>query len=308
MDDLSDKQDLFILFFFYQMLLIDEQNQFGSIWDEFEQGIIFKNRFFSDSPVVHEIERFAESSTKNYNAGELFFRARVYKEDPMDRFSAYYVKKYGGTKAQFEEQFRKMSPMEMQTLVYSTFGLDMPDDSSEFLKELLDVRDERMKHVRFKGYNAKESTAPPAEKTTEGRVNPAYIRYLYVCEDEETTKYEISPNLSDLVSIATFRLKRDAKVFDLTAKLTLEEWEPKLLHLIQIMFSKPNKSNPEKYKATQFIAEKIKNMGFDGIRYNSSLHNGGINVAFFHPDICKAISSKIVSISDINISSLDYPL
>lgn len=41
--------------------------------------------------------------------------------------------------------------------------------------------------------------------------------------------------------------------------------------------------------------------GFDGLRFNSSLNTGGINVVLFNPDVCKAISSDLVEIKGIHI-------
>lgn len=308
-EEISSETWMMILFLFAQSQEIEEQKQYGPLWDTFEEGITFKNRFFSDSPVVQEIEKAAEKSTKEYPTGSLFYRARVFHGDPANKFSEYYVKENGGTKKQFEEQLSRLSSMETQLFGLAPLGIDIPNDSSEFLQKLLTTQRKWIKHVRYRGYNAKDSSAPPADKVPDGRVNPAHVRYLYLCEDEETTKYEILPNLNDLVSIAKFKLQKDVKVFDFAAPVSIEQFGiPTLFHLIQSMFSKPNKSNPEKYIATQYLAEKIKNMGFDGIRFASSLHQEGINVVLFDPDLCSAISSKLVSISDIKISSVDYLL
>ena len=306
-EEISSETWMWILFLFAQSQEIEEQKQYGPLWDKFEEELISKNRFFSDSPVVQEIENTAEKAIKEYPAGSLFYRARIFRGAPSDKFSDYYVKENGGTKKQFEEQLSGLSSMETQWLGLAPLGVALPDDSSEFLQKILATRKKWLKYVRYKGFNAKDSSAPPADKVSEGRVNPAHIRYLYLCEDAETTVYEIAPNLNDLVSIAKFRLKKDIKVFDFALPVSFEQFgTTTLFHLIQSMFSKPNKSNPEKYIATQYLAEKIKNMGFDGIRFCSSLHQGGINVVLFDPEICSVLSSKLVSVSEIKISSVDY--
>ena len=67
------------------------------------------------------------------------------------------------------------------------------------------------------------------------------------------------------------------------------------------MFSRPFNGDPAKYIATQFLAEEIKNMGFDGLRFNSSLNTGGINVVLFDPDVCRAISSELIEVKGIHI-------
>ena len=49
------------------------------------------------------------------------------------------------------------------------------------------------------------------------------------------------------------------------------------------------------------MSEEIKNMGFDGLRFRSSLHSGGINIVLFSSDFCKALSSNIVQVNNIEL-------
>ena len=107
MEEISSETWIWILFLFAQSQKIEEQKQYGPLWDKFEEELISKNRFFSDSPVVQEIEKSAERSTTEYPAGSLFYRARIFRGDPSDKFSEYYVKENGGNKKQFEEQLNK---------------------------------------------------------------------------------------------------------------------------------------------------------------------------------------------------------
>lgn len=167
------------------------------------------------------------------------------------------------------------------------------------------------KSVKFKGYGSHDSTVLEPNKVTNGRVTPDHIRYLYVCENENTPVYEVRPVISDQVSVAWFRLNREVKMYDLTSPKqsfedrsfkSVEEYESsKLLSAIGDMFSRPFNGDPVKYIATQFLAEEIKNMGFDGLRFNSSLNTGGINVVLFDPDVCKAVSYELVEIKEIYI-------
>ena len=163
------------------------------------------------------------------------------------------------------------------------------------------------KNVRFKGYNGKDSTAPPAKKTISGRANPVIIRYLYLCEDKETPIYEMRPIIGQKLSIAKFKLNRDVKIYDLThnseISVSSESDDTSLFQSIGVMFSVPNDGQEAEYIPTQFLAEQIKRMGFDGLRFNSSLHSGGINVVLFNPDDCTAVSSDLVEVSDIKVTS-----
>ena len=61
-EEISSETWMMILFLFAQSQEIEEQKQYGPLWDTFEEGITFKNRFFSDSPVIQEIEKAAEKS------------------------------------------------------------------------------------------------------------------------------------------------------------------------------------------------------------------------------------------------------
>ncbi len=47
-------------------------------------------------------------------------------------------------------------------------------------------------------------------------------------------------------------------------------------------------------------------MGFDGLRFNSSLYESGINLVLFNPEDCKAVSSDLVEVKSIKIGT-DIP-
>ena len=57
------------------------------------------------------------------------------------------------------------------------------------------------------------------------------------------------------------------------------------------------------YIPSQIIAEYLKNLGYDGIRYNSSLHFGGVNLTIFNYEKCEAISSQDFRIEDIKLTA-----
>jgi hypothetical protein len=53
------------------------------------------------------------------------------------------------------------------------------------------------------------------------------------------------------------------------------------------------------YLPTQYLAEYIKKSGFDGIKYDSSLSEGGINVALFDQTKAEAISSRVYQVQSV---------
>ena len=65
---------------------------------------------------------------------------------------------------------------------------------------------------------------------------------------------------------------------------------------IRQRFSEPNTGDAFRYLPTQYLSELIKQMGFDGLRFRSSLKNGGINVVLFDDIKCKAVCSDMIKV------------
>ena len=97
----------------------------------------------------------------------------------------------------------------------------------------------------------------------------------------------------------------DLRVFDIENDKVVEL--PRLYNTTGAMFSRPYNGDASKYLPTQYIAEEIKNMGFDGLRFRSSLNKNGFNVVLFNPDDCVAVSSDLVEVKGIDLK-LDEPM
>ena len=69
---------------------------------------------------------------------------------------------------------------------------------------------------------------------------------------------------------------------------------------IQSAFSSPT-NNPDDYIPTQIIAEYFRHLGYDGIRYSSSLHRSGYNLTIFDTSKCEAIFSTDLRLENIKI-------
>lgn len=159
---------------------------------------------------------------------------------------------------------------------------------------------------RFKGYTASDSGAPPAENAQAGRLNPEKIRYLYLAENPETAVYEVRPTIGQHVSVATFKTTENIKIYDLVSEIKPKEdnsvnHDVLLFGEIQRRFSEPNAGDAYKYLPTQYLGEIIKQMGFDGLKFKRSLKNGGVNIVLFDDNKCKAISSDMIQVSDIEL-------
>ena len=72
-----------------------------------------------------------------------------------------------------------------------------------------------------------------------------------------------------------------------------------LLYLINQAFQIIYLGDVRQYIPAQYIAEFVKSEGFDGIVYNSSMHNLGINYAFFNVADFEDNNSKIYELDSI---------
>ena len=55
-------------------------------WNEFTHNLIYKDRFSSSHKVVDVIKSFAEKCTVEIKKGQVFYRARIYRQDPLGRW------------------------------------------------------------------------------------------------------------------------------------------------------------------------------------------------------------------------------
>lgn len=137
---------------------------------------------------------------------------------------------------------------------------------------------------------------PIKGKSTEGRANPRGITYLYLANNKDTACAEVRPWKGAVISLAILKVKRELKLVDCTKDIKekkgftiyFKEPEPEVREKcvwadINKAFSMPvNPHDPEtEYVPTQIIAEVFRKEGFDGIAYQSSLVEKGLNVVLF---------------------------
>lgn len=166
----------------------------------------------------------------------------------------------------------------------------------------------------------KEMGCPPKARATAGRANPLGIPYLYLCNEIETTYYEVRAVYLDRISIGRFRTLRDLNIVDFSNKINLfyaysgAESNEDLQEIVKrkILFDKisTDLSKPLRrfdteieYVPTQLICEYCKQNGADGIRFNSSLHQGGTNVVLFNSIDAKCTRVLTHEIKNVKIES-----
>jgi hypothetical protein len=157
---------------------------------------------------------------------------------------------------------------------------------------------------------------PDKLRASNGRANPRGIPYLYTASDERTAIAEVRPHKGDIVSVATFELKKSLKFADLRhPKMTISPFEieeddlrrlyqvmPLLIHLGEELARPvlPREADLE-YLASQYLCEFVKDVGFDGVIYKSSLEDGD-NYAIFHEELIKCLEVSHYRITDIKLN------
>lgn len=290
-------------------MLMDDIKQRNSQWKSFEEDLIYKNRFSVKHTIIDEIYECQESAVTVLKKDTVLYRARVFEKSNFNKLVKYYLQENGYGKAEIEKMLKEWSDEEKILSLIPEIYSDYDYDETP---ELVKAQKKWRKNIRFKGWNAEDSGAPPADYIGNGRANPDHIRYLYLSEDSVTPVYEVRPIIGDTVSVAKFRLKKEVKLYDLTLDIhdivNEEVVElPRLYNTIGEMFSKPYNGDATKYLPTQYIAETIKKMGFDGLRFRSSLHKEGINIVLFNPEDCSAFASDLIEVKGIDLE-LDDPM
>lgn len=140
--------------------------------------------------------------------------------------------------------------------------------------------------------------APPIRLAEKGRLNRQGVSYLYCATDSYTAVAEIRPHPGEIISLAQFSLQRDVKVYDLSDSqflnyyLTDEKLEDYIrLNTLSEMIQRvipPNSRS--QYSITQLIADCVRNSGFDGIYFNSSVGKG-YNLVLFDPKLAAYIDA-----------------
>lgn len=184
-----------------------------------------------------------------------------------------------------------------------------------YRSRIIENEDEIGNKDGFLGYGSNESFVPPAKVTRDLRANYRYIPYLYCSNLPYISLVEVRPRIGSDVSIATINVKSSLELLDFTIKKhssNLPYQKRILFEDLSMLFSKPVKSGDDTldYIPTQYIAEYVKKLNYDGIVYRSSLtpelddsdHDSdaeidGYNIVVFNYDKCEPIGSNVVTVT-----------
>jgi hypothetical protein len=163
---------------------------------------------------------------------------------------------------------------------------------------------------------------PPKNIAKEGRLNSKGIPYLYLSTNEETAISEVRPWIGSEITLGYFKILEDLKIVDTSIDeskfyskyeidLDSEEMRPisysstekekYIWGYINSAFSRPMSPSESKFKylPTQYLSEKFKTIGYDGIAYKSSLSEKGHNICLFYPDKAKCHYCNMFAINKI---------
>ena len=119
---------------------------------------------------------------------------------------------------------------------------------------------------------------------------------------------EVRPHIGAKVSIATIAVKEPLNLLDFTMQPPfpkMPEVKQGILEDLSELFSRPVAKNDEilDYIPTQFIAEYVKRLGYDGITFSSSVtpefrknEPDRHNVVVFNYEKCEAIKSNMFEV------------
>lgn len=240
------------------------------LWNSFHNEVMYQQRFFLSHPMLDKLVDISKKCEAIINPGKIYYRARI-----ID------------VKAAREEH-----------MIAKCFGVDSTEEDHKWY---------RNKANKFRGLSKEGSYIPPnPDKIMDGRSNPKFIRYLYVAESPTTAVFEVRPILFSAVNVSGIEVKEQLKIANIAVDIdmspekekSIDEW---LLCFIQSAFSSPI-NNIDNYIPSQIIAEYFRHLGYDGIRYSSSLHREGHNLTIFDVTKCEAVFSTDLRLENIKIN------
>lgn len=145
---------------------------------------------------------------------------------------------------------------------------------------------------------------------------------LYATIERKTAVYEVRPSIGDAVTVGCFELAKDLRMCDLRRRhepcRAFVESDDAFQKYLEV--SSRNRvraeigrelaipvrpgDEKEKYLPTQVFAAMVQELGFDGLMFSSSQHEGGENVVLFDPDA--AILTK--RIREVRVDGVRYAM
>lgn len=161
-----------------------------------------------------------------------------------------------------------------------------------------------------------EMGAPPKRKASQGRANPAGIPYLYLASNATTAISEIRPHTGEVATVADFSIQGSVAILDLRdprttvspflledeTEIALLRGDIAFLERLGEELTRPVLPHAAAidYIPSQYLCEFIKNCGFDGVMYRSSVGDG-VNLALFDPAKAQPASAQQKKVARVSV-------
>lgn len=308
----KSQNDIWVKLLYY--LIMDTYSKNEMIWNDFCHKI--KNQEFSQHKIIKILDQIKEECASWILPQTKLYRARKLKYNELK--SIYY------NKSCFKNLYKQIKDLLPNEHVEEDFNLNM----FGFLKHILKLNDyekaksifnqwlDDNKELKFWGFSKKDSGTNFSDDSSAGRLNKKDQHHFYAAFDIETAITEVQPILNQSVSVADIEILKKLKVLDLTINLNWNDennfGKNTNISFISEQCSKPCFNDTDFYEPTQFLSNYIKDAGFDGIIYSSSLNKNGRNIIIFDTqnieyDMDKInatyhiLSSKLYNITNISI-------
>lgn len=248
---------------------------YNKMLNDLRNTILYKKRYRVEHPFLDLINEYKDICKKNIDENTILYRARICGEDFI---------------------------LESELDLYRICNMNCAFCSNQGCNKL------PKKLPPFYGYDEKNSfIVTDPDRIGSGRANASYIPVLYVAESEYTAIAEVRPVNDSFVSVANIISLENLIIYDVVFDgLKSEELDQFKLSLY-FAFSTVV-ANHREYILTQYISEYINELGFDGLRFRSSVDKKGFNLAIFTPHKCQAIASKIHQVREVKyIQECIYP-
>lgn len=134
---------------------------------------------------------------------------------------------------------------------------------------------------------------PKPDRASDGRMSPSGVSCLYISNDAEGAMAEIRASRHDDIAIMEMKPTKELRILDLSRVAEISPFDETVdckelasnlenLKQIKEALIKPMRStdNVIEYIPTQYIADFARSIGFDGIGYNSVLHENSEGPAY----------------------------
>lgn len=304
-DNLEDNDDVWIWAILWLICMQEHENE--KLWKSFQEEIRHNNRFFPKSELLEKVDNISEYASVKLCKDTVLYRAREYKSDDYLKnreVVAFYEKLnelFPDLKLQLED-IKSDSAMKIIAIALSRNITKM----EELRKIITEVE---ILEKPFWGFCKEDCDAPPKDRAVAGRANSAGISFLYVATDEKTAIMEMRPQIGQCFNVCKIEICRNILIFDFTYAANEMKEDDSIksgdLYAISKEFSYPNYGNPEDYIPTQYLCEYLRQKGFDGIRYKSSVSPEGTNLIIFDTNSddkpYKILESRIFEVENIDI-------